>query len=196
MSDVSIKCFKGAEIHPFIEDLANLRIKIFCDYPYLFDGDMDYEQKYLQTYADSAHCLMVTVFDGNRIIGVSTAIPLQYEVAEIKQPFHAAGLPVKEFFYLGESVLLPEYRGRGIYRQLFQHRETAAREQGFKHTVFIAVTRDTDDPRRPSEYVALDTVWQYFGYQRHPTLATKFSWKELGEESESLKPMHYWVKQL
>jgi hypothetical protein len=49
--DLKILRLKGQDIIPFIPELAKLRIEIFKSYPYLYDGDLDYEHNYLNTYS-------------------------------------------------------------------------------------------------------------------------------------------------
>lgn len=187
---------KGEEILPYIPDLAALRIKIFKDYPYLYEGDRVYEARYLQAYTKSPESMMVCVFYKNAIVGASTAIPLEFETSECQKPFIDNGWDVKEIFYLGESVLLPEYRGNNLYRRFFAEREAAAAKYGCKTTAFCAVERDPQDPRRPKNYEPLDKVWQHFGYKKHPELCAYYEWKEIGEKTMSPKPLIFWLKKL
>jgi GNAT superfamily N-acetyltransferase len=131
------------------------------------------------------------------VIGASTGLPLAAETAEFKQPFLAAGLAPERIFYCGESVLLADYRGRGVYREFFGARERHAREPGrFERMVLCAVVRAGDHPRRPADYVPLDAVWQRFGYARRPDLVASFEWKDLDEDAPSEKPMMFWEKLL
>ena len=51
MAGVSIQRFVGRQVQPYIQELARLRIEIFRDFPYLYEGDLDYEAQYLQTYS-------------------------------------------------------------------------------------------------------------------------------------------------
>ena len=41
---LEIKSFSGADARPFLDDVARLRIAVFRDFPYLYDGDPDYER--------------------------------------------------------------------------------------------------------------------------------------------------------
>ncbi len=38
--NIQIKSVKGDAIKPYIKELAHLRIKIFRDFPYLYDGSL------------------------------------------------------------------------------------------------------------------------------------------------------------
>lgn len=187
----------GEKLTHYIPELAQLRIRVFRDFPYLYDGDLAYEQRYLQTYIKAPDSVIVLAFDGNKVVGASTGIPLKYETDEVKQPFIEAGFDVDKVFYCGESVLISDYRGQGAGVAFFDYREAHAREVGgFEYSCFCGVQRPEDHPRRPADYVPLDNFWRKRGYEKHPELNTTFSWKEIGEEGESPKPMAFWMKKL
>lgn len=195
--NLDIKTVKGTEIEPYIPDIARLRITIFRDFPYLYDGSTEYEQEYLNTYLRSPRSLAVLVMDGQNVVGVSTGIPLADETAEFQKPFTDRGFDPADIFYCGESVLAQEYRGRGIYTTFFREREQHARSfQQFKSICFCAVTRPDDHPLRPENYRPLDSVWQSFGYQKEPGLTTLYSWKDVDQKLENEKKMVFWIKDL
>lgn len=190
-----IECVRGAAIAPFLPALAALRIRVFRDWPYLYDGDLDYEAEYLKTYSRSPRSLFVLAFDGDTIVGCSTAVPLADENPEFQAPFVAAGIPVADVYYFGESVLDHAYRGRGLGHRFFDAREAQARELGgFAWTAFCAVQRDANDPRRPPGYRPLDEFWRARGYVRRPDLVTTFDWKEVGDAAPSSHPMLFWLR--
>lgn len=194
--DIKIIRLKGQEIIPYIPELAALRISIFKAYPYLYDGNLEYENIYLHTYVKCQESIIVLAFDHDKVVGASSAIPLEYETIEFKKPFLENHINVHDVFYFGESVLQPPYRGQNIYRHFFSQREEAARAYGSKLVAFAAVERASDDARKPTDYVPLDNVWKHFGYAKHPELCTYFKWKEIGEERETFKPLIFWLKTL
>ncbi len=89
-----------------VPDLARLRITVFREFPYLYDGTTAYEEKYLQTYLDCPESVVILALDQGQVIGASTGLPLEFETPEFKQPFTSAGLAPASIFYCGESVLL------------------------------------------------------------------------------------------
>lgn len=196
MSELSIQRFKGNQALPYIDDLARLRLTVFKEYPYLYQGNMAYEKEYLQTYAACKESVLVIVKKGDEVVGVSSAIPLAFETEECQKPFIEHNMPIEKIFYFGESVVLPEYRGKGIYRHFFNERENAAVAYGSSITVFCAVARDESDPRRPDDYVSLNSIWEHFGYQQHPELVAYYEWKELDSNESTRKPMVFWTKTL
>lgn len=187
----------GAELQAALPGLAALRTRVFRDWPYLYDGSEDYERNYLATYAASEGSVIVGAFNGESIVGAATALPLEHEPENVTAPFRARGMQVGRIFYFGESVLLSEYRGRGVGVAFFAEREAHARALGrFDKACFCAVVRSDDDPRRPPDYVPLDAFWRKRGYEPVPGLTCQFSWRELGEAQESAKTMQFWMRDL
>ena len=187
--------FHGEALVPHLEALGELRIRVFREYPYLYDGSLDYERDYLRTYVRSLQSLVVLAFDGERAVGATTCLPLRDEGPEFQAPFLEAGYEVQSICYFGESILLPEYRGLGIGKAFFQRREAHARTlPGLRWTAFCAVDRPVDHPWRPPDYRPLDGLWERQGYQKQPHLKATFVWKEIGEEAESPKTLTFWMK--
>lgn len=199
--DAALQVFTvtGAEITPFLADVARLRIEVFREYPYLYEGELAYEARYLAKYSAAPESLLVLVRAHDpsaRIVGASTAVPMAHEEAAFCQPLVERGLDPAQIFYFGESVIARSHRGRGLGHRFFDEREAHARRLGFEHALFAAVERAPDDARRPSDYRPLDRFWQRRGFRKLPGIATTLSWKELGEASESPKVMGFWIKEL
>lgn len=187
----------GGDIKAHLPELAYLRIRVFREYPYLYEGGTAYEEKYLQIYANAPGGVMVLVRDGERVVGASSGLPLSAETPNVIEPFVQGGYDPGQIFYYGESVLLPEYRGRGLGQRFFMEREAHVHSLGqFSIACFCAVERSADHPRRPANYRPLDELWSQQGFVRHPQLRTVFSWRDLDEAAESPKPMVFWLKHL
>lgn len=189
-----IKAISGPQIERYIPSLAWLRKTVFHEFPYLYDGSDEYEEQYLKTYTKSEKSLFVLAFDGERIVGAASGMPLQKETEEVKQPFKDKGIHIDHVFYFGESVLLPEYRGLGIGKSFITEREKHALEQGFRITAFCGVVRPEDHPRRPQVYRPLNGFWESMGYNKQPDMTTRFEWQDLDESTSSPKEMVFWLK--
>lgn len=193
---ITIKNVIGTQIIPYLNDLARLRIEIFRDFPYLYEGSFEYETHYLQTYSQTPDSLIVLAFDGDNIVGASTALPLSAETENVTQPFINQGFNINEFLYLGESILQKSYRGQGLGVRFFEEREAHARRLNKHYTTFCAVERPIDHPRRPADFIPLDNFWHHRGYSKQNQLITTFSWRDLDENVDSPKPMTFWLKKL
>ena len=194
---VRVEPLTGQALGQALPGLARLRIRVFRDWPYLYDGTLDYEQAYITRFAAATDAIIVAAFDGDAIVGAATASPMVGHADAFAEPFRQRGYDVDRIFYCGESVLLPEYRGRGLGRAFFDHREAHARRLGrFTHATFCAVVRSTDHPRRPPDYVPLDAFWQKRGYTLIEGLVGSFEWPDVGETEKTAKPMQFWMKAL
>ncbi len=196
-AELRIERVTGAELERHIPELARLRIEVFRDFPYLYDGTPEYEAHYLRTYVESPDAAVVLALDGERVVGASSALPLRHETDEFLRPFVEAGIDPDQVLYLGESVLLRPYRGRGIGVRFFEEREAHGRALGgLRWASFCAVERPTDHPRRPPDYIPLDTFWTHRGYQKRPELTTRYEWKDLDDAHDTAKVMTFWTKPL
>ena len=52
--ELKVRRFSGPDLNNYIDNIARLRIEVFRDFPYLYDGTMEYERNYLQTYSRSS----------------------------------------------------------------------------------------------------------------------------------------------
>ena len=195
--DLNISRVTGEDLPPLIDDLARLRVLVFRAWPYLYEGDEAYEAAYLQTYVRSPRAAVIVAREGDRIVGASTCLPLVDETQNVQAPFRGAGYDPTRFFYFGESVLLPELRGRGVGVVFFREREAHARAvSACDFAAFCGVQRSPTHLARPPAFVPLDGFWTRRGYTRRPDLQCTMQWKDIGEPDETAKTMVFWLKSL
>jgi GNAT superfamily N-acetyltransferase len=187
--------FVGEGIAPVIDDLARLRIEVFRDWPYLYDGDPEYERRYLAEYA-GGEGIVVAACAAGRMVGAATGMPLSDHADDFAAPFSGSGIDMSDVFYCAESVMLPGYRGQGAYRRFFTRREDHARALGFTFSTFCGVIRPDDHPLRPADAQPLDPVWRRFGYAPLEGAVARFAWRDIGEAAETVKPLQVWIKRL
>ena len=186
----------GADAADTLAAVAALRITVFREFPYLYEGSLAYEEKYLASYTASPQHVVVVARDGDTVIGAATAMPLTAHTDDVAPPLAAAGYDPARVYYFGESVLLPAYRGRGLGNAFFDHREAAARRFGFTTATFCAVARPADHPARPAGYIPHDAFWTKRGFTRRDELRTTFSWLDVGDAHDTAKEMVFWTKEL
>lgn len=191
-----IRTLTGESLSAALDDVARLRLTVFRDFPYLYDGDEDYERRYLETYRTSSRAILVGAFDGTRLVGASTGTPLCDHDDAFVSPVARAGLPVDKTFYCAESVLLPDYRGRGAGHAFFEAREAHAAKTGLTHSCFCAVIRSPDHPARPVDHRELDPFWRARGYRPIDGAVARYGWREIGDPQETLHELQFWVREL
>ncbi|MBU3028842.1 GNAT family N-acetyltransferase [Paracoccus marinaquae] len=192
---VTTRVLTGDALAAALPDVARLRISVFRDWPYLYDGDADYEDDYLRAY-QSPGAVVVAALDGDRIVGAATGAPMADHAADFGAAFALWPEPLSQIFYCAESVLLPEYRGRGIGHAFFDLREAHARGLGLRWSAFCSVIRPDDHPARPADYRPLNEFWRKRGYTPLPGVTASFSWKDLGQTAETEKQLQFWMRPL
>jgi len=197
MSNIKIRSFTGAGVKTYIPSIAKLRIEVFKEYPFLYVGDMEYETRYLKKFIQCKEAIAVLIFDGPKIVGASTGLPLEDEGLEVQKPFLEHNQNPADYFYFGESVLLHPYRGRGLGHHFFDLREAHVKHlKRFKYICFCTVMRQKNHPRRPKDHMPLENFWKKRGYAEHPELKCSIAWKDMDDDEESQKPMVFWTKDL
>lgn len=191
-----VRVLTGAELEAALDDVAGLRIAVFRDWPYLYEGSLDYERRYLESYRSSQGAVVVGAFDGTRLVGAATGTPLEDHADDFALPFAGTGLALGDVFYCAESVLLPGYRGQGIGHRFFDAREAHARALGRSFSAFCAVIRPDDHPLRPAGYHPHDVFWTKRGYAPMPGVVAEFRWTDLGEAGQSVKHLQFWGRKL
>lgn len=193
-----VTTYKGERISQCLPVLAALRIKVFREYPYLYEGDQDFEMDYLDVYVNSPKSIVVIIANENQIIGASTGLPLADESEEFKAPFKQSDnhWDLESIFYFGESVVLKEFRGNGFGKFFFQIRERHAQEvlPNLCMTTFCSVDRPDFHPMQPKNYKPLDNFWKRMGYSKNEKLKAQFDWKQVDEDKETSQSLTFWTK--
>lgn len=185
----------GDELTASLDAVARLRIEVFRDFPYLYDGTAAYERDYLAEYAGTDGGVVVLAKHGDEVIGAATGMPLAEADAAFREPFLDAGVPVAEWFYFGESVLRPAFRGQGIGHRFFDEREAHARALGFRRFAFCAVVRPPDHPLRPPRARTHDHFWTKRGFHRRDDLVARLPWKQVDTDDEVTNELVFWLKE-
>lgn len=191
---ITFQLIKGKAITSFLDEIANLRISIFCEYPYLYDGNLQYEKEYLNKFTQIEEALVAIVRDDQQVIGIFTGLPMENEVDDLKQCIDSTH--ISKSFYLSEIILQSAYRGKGIGYKLFQTLETsimAARR--YQYIYFASVIRPENHPSKPVDYKSLDGMWTRNGYVKTAKRCS-MNWKEICEPEETEKELALWVKEI
>ena len=195
-SQIRVETCQGTALAAHLPELARLRLTVFRDWPYLYDGSDAYERDYLATYSHAPGAAIAMAWDGTTVVGASTCLPMKQAASEVQTPLRDAGWSLESLFYFGESVLLPAYRGQGIGVRFFELREAQARSHGATHATFCAVQRPQEHPRRPAGATTLNAFWAHRGYAPVPGLTCQMAWKDIGEAAETRKTLQFWLRAL
>lgn len=186
----------GVAIAESLDDLATLRLDIFREYPYLYEGQREDELHYLDTYAKAPDACVILTYDGLTVVGAATGMPLVHEDTQMIDAFSGTTLPLNEVYYVGELLFRPAYRNGGLGQKLLAQLESHIRSLGrYRRLTCATVERPDDHPLRPRDYIPISRFLARTGFVRLSGVTTRFSWREIdGVKREH--PMQFWSKDL
>lgn len=167
--EILIRSFIGSSIQPYLNSIARLRLEVFRDFPYLYESTLENEIAVVQAHIRCPDAIAVLVFDGSTVVGVSTGIPAEQKEAEFQKVLADHEIAPARAFYFSESVLLKQYRGRGVGHHFYDLREEHVKNlKTYDSICFFTVPRANNDPERPADYLPLSEFWTKRGYVLYP----------------------------
>jgi GNAT superfamily N-acetyltransferase len=188
----NMEIIRGQEIENYIDHLGRFRIEIFREYPYLYDGSIEYERVYLSRYSLNPESLLLILQDDRGIIGACTGMPLTGEDFEFQNAF--VGENKDEIYYIGEVMLRADSRGQGLGSSLLSTALSLIDFSRFKKVSLCTVDRGLNHSRRPRNFCPPDYLWEKYGFVKSDNLLTYLAWKDIGDEIETHKPLNIWFK--
>jgi GNAT superfamily N-acetyltransferase len=186
----------GAAIADAVDDLATLRLEIFPEYPYLYQGRREDELAYLGSYAEAPDACVILARDGLTVIGAATGMPLVHEDAQMSDAYAGTAFPLGQVYYVGELLFRPDYRNCGLGRRLLDRLENHIRSLGgYRYLTCATVERPDDHPLRPYDYIPITRFLARTGFVRLPGVTTNFTWCEIDGVKRD-HPMQFWSKEL
>ncbi|HQS84307.1 MAG: hypothetical protein B7Y25_05090 [Alphaproteobacteria bacterium 16-39-46] len=196
-----IKIFKGPEILSYIETLADMRLEAFFEYPYLYVGKREDELSYVKSYALSPQGLLIVAFKNEKIAGICSGIPLNFENSPLK-PWHKKlekeGLEIEMLYYGGEIIVKPQFQKQKACFLLMTQFIEAVKEMKFSKIIGITCIRAKDHPLCPPKYFGPESIWEKMGGEKtNIILSSHWSTRqENGSLKKQKNNLAVWIKRL
>lgn len=186
---IHLETFKGNAISPYIQDITDLSLTIYREYPYLYEGTEEEYMPFIEYYSYSQNGIACILFDNDKPIGVAIGMPMNEMREKYKQPLlnYYTETDFDSLFYLGEFLLLKEYRGQGFSKQMYLELEQQVRKTGFSSKIFFC---EIDN------YRSLDKFWSKLGFKLCGNLSFTVYWRNVSELEDSPHNMIYLMKSL
>lgn len=192
---ITEKLLAGAAIADVLDEVATLRLEIFQEYPYLYQGRREDERKYLGTYAATPDACVILAYDGDAVIGAVAGMPLIHEDVQVLDAFAAGtAFPPDEAYYVGELLFRPAYRNGGLGQKLLARLESHIHSLGrYRSLTCATVERPDDHPLLPHDYINISKFLARTGFARLSGVTTSFTWREIDGVKRD-HPMQFWIK--
>ncbi len=173
-----------------IAQLAQMRLDYFREYPYLYDGTLEYEKNYLGEYKEKAvDGYLVQAFDekdGEKmLVGILTGCGFCSDIEIIRDGaklFAENNISTQDRYYLGEAIIIPEYQGRKILpHMLWELGKQVIKLNKYSSLCFLTVIREENDSRKPEGYKSTDTLWEKLGCHR-VKITSSFEWPTIMDD--------------
>ena len=138
MQQIQLRVLAGAQIASCLDPVAQLRIAVFREFPYLYEGDAEYERRYLAAYVRSPDSVCVLACDGEAVIGYAVLMVALDEA------------------HLLNIAIAGEWQNQGLGRAFLRHMVEEARSAGAQ-IVYLEV--------RPSNLAARH-LYRSLGFQQ------------------------------
>lgn len=189
ISSLTIEVYRGAEINAVLNDLAALRIRIFREYPYRYEGKMDYEQKYLQYYGADKDGLVVLLRNADgTAIGAATGLPARGNWSDDSLKVFG-----NDAYYWGEFILDRNYRGKGCGSRLYKAMSAEISKLGYTTIGIYMIVTSPDDPARPADYLDMSDFARNHGFTKIPGATEEWEWVPLGETVAKPHTLQAWI---
>jgi len=196
VKEITEQLLTGDVIAHVLDDLATLRLDIFREYPYLYEGRREDELNYLGTYAKTPDACVILAYDGSAVIGAATGMPLIQEAPQMRAAFAGTTLPLDEVYYVGELLFRLDYRNYGLGQKLLDRLESQIRSlDRYRMLTCATVERPADHPLRPRDSIPITRFLARTGFVRLSGVTTSFMWLETDGVKRD-HPMQFWIKNL
>lgn len=190
---IHFETYQGIEITPHNPEIISLVNKVFYEYPYLYRGDSEGYNEALRGYAQSTNSYVVFAWDGDKVVGLATGIPLTDSWDKHAVPLRQKGIDVSKAYYLGELVVLPEYRGQGIGYRMGETIEQFARSHGYTLLALMSIDEALMEAPPPQGYISSACTFRKLGYTKHPEIYLDSTWINVGGTAPLSHRMVYWT---
>ncbi len=196
-----IQVFKGADILPYLQTLADMRLKAFCDFPYLYAGNVEEELVNLKEYASTSQGLLVVAFKEDRIAGVYSGMPFSTPGSFLEnwaKKLIRKGIETRGAFYAGDLIIEPAFQKQKCCSLLIKQLIYEVETMGFSELIGITSIRPPEHPLRPLYYKDSDSLWPKLGAEKLPiTLSAIWNtWQADGSIKKEENLLACWVKRL
>jgi len=197
----NIKIFTKEDVKPFLPFIAQLRINIFRDYPYLYEGNLKEEMDDLEHCSQLIDNALAIAFHQDTPVGFLYGIPLIEFSSHFENPvidlFKEKELTPETCYYFADIIILPEHRGNNLSKKLFNALETYAQERGYHSASFITESHESH-PLKPLNYKQLEPLWYSLQYKK-TGLTSYGSWQTHQPDGSVIRQRHsadIWFKYL
>lgn len=188
----------------YLDLIAAWRITYYREFPYLYVGNFEGEQAYLDLYQQEKLSSLFLAKYNQEIVGFTIGMPLLtleilgeiFDINHLVNWLKQNNMSERSVYYFGEFMTHPLFRGKGICHQLLHQIEQFAIQNNFSVASLITVIRKSNHRLKNADYQEFN--WEKTGFKKtglvinsvYPTLL------ENGRIENTVNEMDFWIKYL
>lgn len=193
----SIELFVS-DLKPYLPFIAEQRINVYREYPYLYEGKLIEEIEYLEWFSRLKDSAVVIAFYNDEPVGFIAATALTAFDEHFKGScdlFRAAGLPYQNYYYFSDAIVMPEHRHKSLLTHMAQAIEEHAQILGYTAGCFVCESHQKH-VLKPNDYKELDSIFKKQGYTKTDMIISYYWATRLADGSSEIQThaMNYWIK--
>lgn len=196
-----IEVYKGFQILPYVRVVAEMRLKTFCEFPYLYVGNMEEELGYVEDFASTPQGLLVVAFKGEQLVGFVSGLPLNTPGSFLEhwsKKLSQQGVNINNTFYAGEIIVEPCFQKQRYTVELIKRFFEEVEKMEFPSVLGVTSIRSEDHPLRPRGYVDTDDIWGKIGFKKIPiTLSAVWPTQQANHTiKQETNKLACWIKEM
>lgn len=183
---VEIHIFEGNDAKPYLSLLADLRLEVFKEPPYLYLGNKEDELHYGARYLSKNLIISITTING-RFAAIGTGLPL-VEAQEVIRDVREKLNDLESIYYYGEVIVLSEFRGKGLLKKILATQDEYIKTKGFTKVSMMTVIRDSVESE----------LGEKLGYTK-TEMTIRCPWLTIqpdGSAKKEVNQLLFWIKSL
>lgn len=195
LESFEFKTYYRNSIEPHVKAINDLALTVYREHPYNYAGTEEEYLPFIQYYCHSG--IATALFEDGKLIGIAIGMPLSEMRDKYRLPFIQARPQTDDstVYYLGEFLLLKEYRKQGFGKGMYFAFEDSVRNMGlFSEICFCKI--DERNIKGSNDYQPLDGFWKRLGFEVCHDVSCTVYWQNSGDLEESEHHLVYFNKQL
>ncbi len=198
--EYTFKLLVGNELQNILPFMAQQRMAVFRDYPYLYEGNPNVEHEYLKWFASLPHSSVIMAYlDGKPIGWISGTGFADFDVhfKGSNELLKKNGYDSRKFYYIPEAIIVSEHRDTLLLEELHTLIAKHAKTLHYSALCFAEESHE-QHPLKPADYKGLEELYRVAGYTPTQMIIT-FSWLTIqadGSVKDEEHELCYWIKEL
>lgn len=182
-----------------IDEIVNIQVDYFAEYPYLQVLDKDTLKQHFQTRYPNGKSVFVIARDGKKMVSANVFVPfseLVNDVTFFDLWFRKNNEDKRDYVYAALTLTIPEYRSQGVVKEMMAQTDAHLKKMGYKGRMLLSIVRPMNDPKAPEGFRQPSGYFIKRGYESMKLKPVTNTWVDIGDDKPTEKMFECYLKRL